>query len=144
MAYAMDWKKILILFALLLAPLALSNCGTPQESNSASSTVGPKGPTFPSKLYFDLTASSIVIQSGGSVQITVRVWDSLGNMAGGVSVHASGTGKWATPTATTGIDGMAHGFLEMTGGAGTIAYITVTVEDLQLTIPVQVIAGASK
>lgn len=143
MAYAMDWKKIIILFALLLAPLALANCGLPAENNSAASTVGPKGPTFPSKLYFDLTVSSIVIQSGGSVQITIRVWDSNGNMAGGVPVHASGTGKWTEPTTSTGLDGMAHGFLEITGGAGTIAYITITVEDSSLTIPVQVIAGAS-
>lgn len=139
MAYAMDWKKILIISALLLAPLALTNCGSAGENNSASNRVGPTGPTYPNKLYFDLTAETIVVQSGGSVAYTVRVWDSLGNMAGGVSVLFSGTGKWTVNTALTDISGMAHGTLEMTGGAGTLAYVTVTVEDKSLTIPVQVV-----
>lgn len=143
MAYVIDWKKIIILSALLLAPLALANCGLPAENNSAASTVGPKGPTFPSKYYFDLTASSIVMQSGGSVAYKVRVWDSLGNMAGGVMVLFSGSGKWDPKTGTTGLDGMTYGTSEITGGAGTIHYTTVTVEDLSLTIPIQVIAGAS-
>lgn len=143
MAYAMDWKKILILFALLLAPLALANCGLPAENNSASSTVGPVGPTFPSKYYFDFTASSIVVQSGGSVAFTVRVWDSNGNMAGGVSNTFTGSGKWENPTTTTDLNGMDRGILTVEGGAGTIDYVTVTVENLSLTIPVQIVAGTS-
>jgi hypothetical protein len=139
MAYAMDWKKILIISALLLAPLALMNCGSAGENNSASSRVGPKGPTDPSKLYFDLTAESIVVQSGGTAAFTVRVRDSLGNVAGGVSVLFSGAGTWTGNPGTTNLNGVVSGTLAITGGAGTLAYVTATVEDMSLTIPVQVL-----
>jgi hypothetical protein len=141
MAYAIDWKKILILAALLLAPLALTNCGS-AVNNAATSNVGPKGPTYPNKLYFDLTATSSVAQSGGSVTFSVRVWDSLGNMVENVSVIFSGGGTWTSATVTTDGSGIANGALTVSG-AGTISYVTVTVENMSLTIPVQIIASTA-
>jgi hypothetical protein len=145
MAYAMDWKKILIISALLLAPLALTNCGSSSENNSASSKVGPSGPTYPNKLYFDLTTEATVVRDGDIVSITVRVWDAVGNMAGNVSVYFSGGGSWVLPTTpapvvVTDSAGIAHGMVSMKGGAGTLVYVTATVENMSLTIPVQIIA----
>jgi hypothetical protein len=137
MAYAMDWKKILIISALLLAPLALTNCGSAGENNSASNRVGPVGPTYPNKLYFDLTVETIVVIPNGTVTFTVRVWDSLGNMAGGVSVIMAGTTDSATGVTDT--SGVYHAILKQSGGAGTIVHVTATVENMSLTIPVQVV-----
>ena len=141
MAYVIDWKKILILAALLLAPLALTNCGSSAENNSASSAVGPAGPTYPGKLYFDLTATTSVLQQTFPGTFTVRVWDSAGNMAGNVSVIFAGPDT--SYSGTTDGSGIIHGVLTITGGAGTIVYVTATVENESLTIPVQVIASTA-
>ncbi len=141
MAYAIDWKKILILAALLLAPLALTNCGSAAENNAATSNVGPKGPTYPNKLYFDLTAESSVVSSNGTVTFTVRVWDSVGNMAGNVAVILAGPDT--SYSGSTDGSGILHGVLTISGGAGTIVYVTATVENESLTIPVQVIPSTA-
>ena len=149
MAHAIDWKKILILAALLLAPLALTNCGS-AASNSASSTVGPTGPTYPSKFYFDLTATTSVAQPGMTVTFSVRVWDTDGNMVEGMEVIMSGSGvglpssgtttQTSTSTATNS-SGICNASFKIGDTAGgTISYITAIVEDMSLTIPVQVIA----
>jgi len=141
MAYAMDWKKILIISALLLAPLALMNCGSAGENNAATSRVGPSGPTYPNRLYFDLTAETIIVAPKSSVVFTVRVWDALGNMAANVVVYFSGGGgKWDPAFVITDANGMVHGVTTVDGGAGTIMYVTVTVENMSLTIPVQIIS----
>lgn len=137
MAYAMDWKKILIISALLLAPMVLTNCGSSAENNASSNRVGPVGPTYPNKLYFDLTAETTVVAPDGTVTFTVRVWDSVGNMAGNVTVILAGPTTSATGVTDTG--GLYHGVLQVKGGAGTLIYITGTVENMSLTIPVQVL-----
>lgn len=147
MAYAIDWKKVVLLAALLLAPLALTNCGS-AEDNAASSTVGPAGPTYPSKLYFDLTAVNSVVQQTSAATFTVRVWDSAGNMASDVFVTLNGSSSYTDLTTASGI--VSYGGFSWTGasdiyvacGAGiiTVVYVTATVEDLSLTVPVQIIA----
>lgn len=137
MAYAIDWKKIVLLAALLLAPLALTNCGSAGENNAAGSKVGPAGPTYPNKLYFDLTTETIVVASNGTATFTVRVWDSAGNMASGVSVILAGPDT--STSGTTDGSGIFHGVLTVSGGAGTLIYVTGTVENMSLTIPLQVI-----
>lgn len=137
MAYAMDWKKIIIISALLLAPLALTNCGSAGENNAASSRVGPVGPTYPNKLYFDLTAETIVVQADGTVTFTVRVWDSFGNMAGNVTTILAGPTTSTTGVTDTG--GIFHGVLTVKGGAGTLVYVTATIENMSVTIPIQIL-----
>ncbi|MBI4666136.1 MAG: hypothetical protein HY751_06995 [Nitrospinae bacterium] len=138
---AINWKKILVIGALLLAPLALTQCGSAGEQNSAEEKVGPVGPTYPSRYYFDLSVAPIIVQSNGTVTFTVQVHDSRGNVAGGVSVILAGP-----DTSTSGVtdsNGFFFGVLEVKGTAGSIIYVTGTVEDMSLTIPVQVIPSTS-
>ncbi|MBI5814593.1 MAG: hypothetical protein HZB29_03180 [Nitrospinae bacterium] len=138
-----NWKKLLILGLLMLAPLMLARCGTAADSNSASSTVGPKGPTSPSKYYFDLTAASLVVTTSGTAYYEVRVWDSNGNAAGNVNVTFSGDFETSGNTLTTGItgiDGITGMGISVKGSAGTVMYLTASVENLSLTIPVQVVS----
>jgi len=145
MAITVNWKKLLVLGLLMLAPFMLAKCGSAGEMNSAEARVGPKGPTTPSKYYFEMATPSIVIQSGGMAYFQVRVWDSLGNVAGGIYVTFSGDFKptgTTIPSFPTNSDGITGIGIEVKASAGQIMYVTATVEDMSLTIPVQVIANA--
>jgi len=134
-----SWKKTLTLILLLVTPLILVRCGGGESV--ASHTVGPVGPSWPSSYYFDATVTPHTIKSNGTVLITVQVWDSNGNVAGGVLVTI--VGPETSGTATTDTGGLASSVLTVTGNAGSIVYLTCGVEDTVLTIPVQVIADGS-
>ncbi len=134
----MSWKKTLTLILLLVTPLILVRCGSGGET-VASHTVGPVGPSWPSSYYFDATVTPHTIKNNGTVLVTVQIWDSNGNVAGGVLVTIVGPETSGTATSDSG--GLASAVLTVTGNAGSIVYLTCGVEDTVLTIPVQVLAN---
>ena len=143
----MTWKKTIILGLLLVAPLALAQCGAGNGESVASLTAGPSAPTVPSGYQFDMTVTPHSVHSDSSVAVTVRVWDRNGNMAGGVNVMIVG-GDSSSPSATVPTDasGIARFVFTVkqvsgsgTGTAGGVLPITATLENGLLTVPVQVI-----
>lgn len=136
----MTMKTILMIGALLFAPFALAGCG----ETVADHTVGPVGPTSPGGYYFEAKVSPHTIPNESNVLFTVRVWDSNGNVGGGVPLTWSG-GQDDAATSLTNVNGYAYLSLVISGNAGGIAHITVTIEDKTVTIPVQIlpVSGAA-
>jgi len=138
----LSWKKILGLIALILAPFLLAQCG--DAGMSATSTVGEAGPTEPSGYYFNATVSPHSIISGAIVTIHVRVWDSNGNLASGVWIALSGVVADPKDVQTqTGSDGTGGWVFEMKYPPGSVIPVNITVENKTLSVPVQIITGAS-
>ena len=132
------WKKILILGALLIAPLVLAQCG--EVKSVASKTYGPEGPTYPSGLYFKVVVAPYAVQTNSSAHTDVQVWDSNGNAAAGVNVAISGGDTVDDDNYTvTGENGQTGWIWEIKGNAGSVMYFTVTVEDKQITAPIQIV-----
>ncbi|VAX25077.1 hypothetical protein MNBD_NITROSPINAE02-860 [hydrothermal vent metagenome] len=139
----MKTKLARALFPLVLGAVLLvqSGCG-PQDEQSAQNKVGPAGPTTQNKLYFDLAIAPHTIQSGSTVSIIVKVWDSAGNMASDVLVILSGIVIDPTKATTqTDGNGWSGWIVKVKDGPGTIVNITATVEGMSLTAPLQIIAG---
>ncbi len=144
MSAKMTWHKIVILSALIAAPLFLANCGSDGSEHVATQTVGPTGPTSPSGYYFEVTASPHTIPVGGGVVLSVRVWDENGNAAG------DAWGAWSI-TGVLSFDGASGLFITDTNGYSYFAYefkdwsvtgttyITVIIEDAVLQVPVTII-----
>lgn len=131
-------SKILILGVLLVAPLSLTYCGNAGQGESvASHYVGPVGPTEPSHYYFEAMVTPHTVKNDSTVLITVKIWDSNGNVAGGVTVNA--VGVETSGTTMSDVNGQATFILTVTGNAGGLTHITVGVEDSALTIPVQIV-----
>jgi len=134
--------KILLLAALFMAPPLMAGCGAAPESESvAQSYAGPTGPTFPSSYYFDLSITPHTIQTPGTVGVTVRVWDSRGNVVANAPIIF--VGPDTSTTGTTSAGGISTKVLEIKGNAGGVVFVTVTVEDSSLTLPVQIVAAVS-
>ena len=132
----LTWKKIIILGVLLVTPFVLAQCGVSEGESVASHHVGPVGPTFPGKYYFDATVTPHTIENNGTVAIVIRVYDQNGLPAGGVAMNVVGP---ETPGAgATNTDGLITFILTVEGTAGGISNITVAIEDSALTIPVQI------
>lgn len=141
MMKALTWKKILILAALLLAPLALAGCGDGEGVASASS--GVRGPSYPSGYYVELTVTPYNTITNSTVNVTVKVWDSNGNPAGGVVVMVGGDESADDKNfQTTGSNGEAIWSWEIKAPAGAVVPITATVESTSATVNVQVVSSA--
>jgi len=128
--------------ALLMAPMLGAGCNSLQSETVAEHHVGPAGPTYPSGYYFDVsvTPHSITTTGTHTVYYTVRVWDSNGNVVAGAPVQDSGADKGGvTYTDYAGI--VYIGIALKTAGTGSseVFYMTFTVEDSSLTIPLQLI-----
>ncbi len=138
----LTWKKILILGVLLVTPLALAQCGESGGESVASHHVGPVGPTFPSGWYFDATVTPHSAPAGSTVIFTIRVWDRNGLPASGVEIWL---GLSATETSVenpffTNLYGyMTQQYEIEGGGGGEVTYLSVTVQDTVLTLPIQII-----
>ncbi len=132
-------RKIVGLFAIVLAPLLLTHCG----GQTSVGKVGPVGPTEPSGYYFEMMVSPNVIRTGDVVDVTVRVWDSNGNNMAGVYLAISGVAidpKDAETTTTTA--GWGGWLLKVESPPGTQVNITVVVENAVLTSPVMILPTA--
>lgn len=141
MEKTLSWKKILGLIALILAPFFLAQCG--DAGMSAASIVGPTGPTSPSGFYFESTAVPHTIQSGNTIIVRTRVWDSNGNTAGGVTVTMAGdSSDPADAFTTTGGNGWTEYVVKIGALPGSVVFFTVGVENKFHTVPVQVVAGS--
>lgn len=119
--------------------LAVGGCG---KADSNSIRVGPVGPTSPSGYYFTLEANPAVVQALGTVNIGVRVTDAANVPINGtvtvVTVHLAGSTTSGSDVKIDAI-GRASAFLVMTGTGGRTVYITATVEDKNLTVPIQIL-----
>lgn len=138
----LTWKKILILGVLLVTPLALAQCGESGGESVSSHHVGPVGPTFPSGYYFDATVTPHSIPSDSVVIVLLRAWDNKGNPVAGAQFFLGGLDTVENP-GTTSAGGFTYFEITITGGAGSTVYLTFTVEDSSLTIPVQIIPSIS-
>jgi len=128
--------------ALLMTPMLGAGCNSLQSETVAEHHVGPAGPTYPSGYYFDVsvTPHSITTTGTHSVLYTIRVWDSNGNVVSGVMVAASGADKVGyIPTDYAGIASVGIEMKTSGTGGSEVFYMTFTVEDSALTIPVQLI-----
>ena len=131
-------KSLLAVFAIGFAGI-LSGCGD-NSSMSAAEVVraGTAGPTN-SGYYFNLTVSPGVINVDGSSTITVRVWNNLGPVE---NVDVGVSGDVTNPAIVqTDVNGYVIGSYTVNGGAATTSYLTATVENLALTVGVQVTAN---
>lgn len=129
----------MILGILMIAPLSLTQCG--EGESVASKQYGPVGPTYPSGYYFRVIVTPHTVPSGSSCHVDLQVWDSNGNAAGGVPAAVAGTDTVDDNNfITTNEHGQGGWVLEVKGDAGTIFYITVQIEDKQVTAPVQIVA----
>lgn len=135
------FMKTFILLVLIAAPLTVMGWSCADEQ-VAQNRVGPAGPSSQNKLYFDLAVTPYTIQSGNVIDVTFRVWDSAGNMMAGVTGYLSGVSIDPTKAmATTGEDGISGWVVEIKATPGSVVYVTVTVEDLSLTAPVQIMSS---
>lgn len=130
--------KIASAILLVIALGAFSSCGN-TEDYAPTHTVGTAGPSSPSGYYIDLTASPYIITGSGVISFTTRVTDVNGTAVAGVVINYTGdadTGGVATSDAS----GYATAVLSITSGGGTwVGYITASVQDLNLTVPYQVV-----
>lgn len=135
----LTWKKIVILGVLLVTPFALAQCGSNTGGDSvASHRVGPKGPTFPGQYYFEVTVTPHTVLIDGTVAVVVRVFDKNGLPAVGVPMNVVGPEE--AGAGSTDSNGFATFILTVSGVEGGISPLTVSIEDLVLTVPVQIIA----
>ncbi|MGK7345339.1 MAG: hypothetical protein ACNS63_05975 [Candidatus Nitrospinota bacterium M3_3B_026] len=143
MMKALTWEKILILAALLLAPLALAGCGESEGESVAAASSGVKGPSYPSGYHMELIVTPYSTISNSTVNVTVKVWDSNGNPAGGVAVMVGGDESADDDNfGTTGSNGEARWSWEIKAPAGAVLPITATVESMSATVMVQVVSAA--
>lgn len=136
-------QRIALAGLLLVIPALLTHCGNADGGGQvASVSVGPAGPTVPSGYYFKISATPHTITSGSNIVLHVQVWDSSGNLASGVTVVFAGdAGDPKTAFIVTGADGQGGYIYQHKGPAGSYVYLSVVVEDKQLTIPVWVMPG---
>ncbi len=139
----LTWKKILILGVLLVTPLALAQCGENGGESVSSHHVGPVGPTFPSGYYFDATVTPHSIPSDSVVIVLLRAWDNKGNPVAGAAFFLGGIDTVENP-GVTGVGGFTYFEVTIEGGEGSTVFLTFTLEDSSLTLPVQIIAGVSE
>jgi hypothetical protein len=140
----LTWRKIIILGVLLVTPFALAQCGSSTEGESVSSShVGPVGPTFPGKYFFDATMTPHTVMAKGTVTILLRAWDIDGNPAPGVSFITSGFIKEIDLDSlpTTGSGGYTYMVIEIPAGPANVSSLIFTVEDTSLSIALQVLAN---
>lgn len=134
--------KILLLAALFVAPLVMAGCGAaPAEESVANSNPVTRGPSKPSGYYVEMTITPHTVQTPGTIAVRVRVWDARGNMVSGVPVTVVGALDKAA-AGTTDANGLLIGTVEIKGDAGGVDFIYVLVEDLELSLPVQIVAAA--
>ncbi|MBF0170327.1 MAG: hypothetical protein HQK87_04445 [Nitrospinae bacterium] len=140
----MDTIRRLALAALLLAaPAFLTYCGNADGGQQVSTDhVGPVGPTTPNGYYFEMTVSPQTITSGSNVSITVQVYDEQGNAAADVLVVFAGASNDPKESSVvTGVNGQGYFILQVKGPPSSYTYVTCTVEDKQLTVPVYITPG---
>ena len=130
--------KITTAILLIIVVGAFSSCGN-TEDFSPTHTVGTAGPSSPSGYYIDLTASPYIITGSGVIAFTTRITDVNGTAVAGVDVNYTGDADSAG-SATSDASGYATAVLTITSGGGTwVGYITASVQDLNLTVPFQVV-----
>ena len=126
----------------LVVTMLLAGCSSMESESVADHHVGPVGPTYPSMYYFEATVTPHTVTPPATVSLMVRVYDSNGNLVPNVPVYGAGPGAGSDTVATTGYDGIARFAMEINALtaelAGQVLWITFSVEDTTLTIPVQV------
>ena len=130
--------KIASAILLVIALGAFSSCGN-TEDYAPTHTVGTAGPSSPSGYYIDVTASPYIIQGSGVIAFTTRVTDVNGTAVAGVAINYTGSADSAG-AATSDASGYATAILTITSPGGTwVGHITASVQDLNLTVPFQVV-----
>ena len=130
----MSSRKSFVFVGLLLALTTIA-CG--EATDSSSKTYGPSGPTQ-SGYMLELTVSPSVLQNAGTTYLSVYVTNASGVAVSGVTAYFSGSSDTlgSASTSATGFAGVSY-TVEST--VGDIVYVTVTVEDISITAPVQII-----
>ncbi len=136
-------RRLALLVLLLASPATLVSCGNGDGGEQvASGHVGPVGPTSPSGYYFEVTVTPHTITSGSDIAVTIRAYDQNGNAASGVPVNVAGTGMDPKDTfGSTSSTGYARWSIQMNSVVASYSYVTVSIEDKQLTVPVYIIPG---
>ncbi len=129
--------NLAVLALIPVVALLLSSCGS--SDTSSEKTVGPTGPTT-NGYYFNQSISPSIIKGGATatVFVKVNVWDANGLPVSGVTVDFVAEDSSVAVTDSTG---RAIQILEVAAGDMTsgFVYITVSVENLQLTNFVQIV-----
>lgn len=133
--------RVAVVAAMVFAATLAAGCNTVDSEATADTHVGPVGPTYPSKYYFDATVTPHSVLPPATVTFMIRVWDNNGNLVSGVPMTVAGAAT--STTATTNDAGVAYIVYTISkssssSGAG-VTYITVNIEDTVLTIPLQLI-----
>jgi len=130
----MSSRKSLVFVGMLFV-LSTFACG--EETDSSSKTYGPAGPTQNGYI-LELTVSPSVLQNNGTAYLSVYVTNSSGVAVPSVTAYFSGSSD-TLGSASTSASGYAGVSYTVESTAGDIVYVTVTVEDISITAPIQII-----
>lgn len=136
-------RRLALAALLAFAPAAMVGCGNSNGGQQvASDHAGPIGPTSPGGYYFEMTVTPHTITSGSNVVAQIQVYDNQGNTAPGVMVALVGDNSDPKEAfGTTGSGGWVRWAIQIGYPPNSYVYLTASVEDKTLTVPVYVAPG---